>query len=380
MPALAKPLAASATVLELDAPIDAGGWGRIEDELVRITTPIIDPRRKHLPKLTWNVERGLEGTAAVAHAAGVTISRARDLYSSGATSPWAGAGGGEPGPQGPQGEPGPQGPAGEDGADGAPGPQGPPGADGTDGEDGADGATGPAGPGGPEGPQGPAGSDASMPAGVIVMWSGTLATIPSGWALCNGANGTPDLRDRFIVGAANGANPGATGGSATSQHAAHSDHGALTHSGTAVAAHNVTQPSAHSDHSALSHSAHSGATVGNHTDVTNHVHVEQLQGGTTGSNTGTHLMGSASTGGSLRSAGQSTLNPTSVGVAAMVHTVGQASAHSDHAAQSHSAHSGTAVDAHGVTQPSQHAAQSHSAHDSLDNRPPFYALAYIMKT
>jgi len=39
----------------------------------------------------------------------------------------------------------------------------------------------------------------SIPTGVIVMWSGT--TIPSGWALCDGTNSTPDLRNRFIVGA-----------------------------------------------------------------------------------------------------------------------------------------------------------------------------------
>ncbi|MFH1691503.1 MAG: hypothetical protein ABIC68_02895 [Candidatus Omnitrophota bacterium] len=41
----------------------------------------------------------------------------------------------------------------------------------------------------------------SLPRGVIVAWSGTVADIPSGWILCNGANGTPDLRDRFIIGA-----------------------------------------------------------------------------------------------------------------------------------------------------------------------------------
>jgi len=41
----------------------------------------------------------------------------------------------------------------------------------------------------------------SVPSGIIVMWSGTIASIPSGWALCDGQNGTPDLRDRFIVGA-----------------------------------------------------------------------------------------------------------------------------------------------------------------------------------
>ena len=37
--------------------------------------------------------------------------------------------------------------------------------------------------------------------GMIMMWSGTIATIPTGWLLCNGSSGTPDLRNRFIVGA-----------------------------------------------------------------------------------------------------------------------------------------------------------------------------------
>lgn len=38
-------------------------------------------------------------------------------------------------------------------------------------------------------------------AGMIIMWSGTIATIPTGWYLCNGSNGTPDLRNKFIIGA-----------------------------------------------------------------------------------------------------------------------------------------------------------------------------------
>ena len=41
----------------------------------------------------------------------------------------------------------------------------------------------------------------SIPTGVIVMWSGSVASIPSGWTLCDGSNGTPDLRNRFIAGA-----------------------------------------------------------------------------------------------------------------------------------------------------------------------------------
>ena len=36
--------------------------------------------------------------------------------------------------------------------------------------------------------------------GMIMLWSGTVATIPTGWLLCNGSNGTPDLRDKFVIG------------------------------------------------------------------------------------------------------------------------------------------------------------------------------------
>lgn len=39
-----------------------------------------------------------------------------------------------------------------------------------------------------------------IPSHIIVMWSGTIANIPAGWALCNGTNDTPDLTDRFILG------------------------------------------------------------------------------------------------------------------------------------------------------------------------------------
>ena len=41
----------------------------------------------------------------------------------------------------------------------------------------------------------------TIPSGLISMWSGTIATIPTGWLLCNGSSGTPDLRNRFIIGA-----------------------------------------------------------------------------------------------------------------------------------------------------------------------------------
>lgn len=53
----------------------------------------------------------------------------------------------------------------------------------------------------------------SLPSGVIVIWSGASSAVPSGWYLCNGANGTPDLRDRFVVGAGSTYSVGNTGGS-----------------------------------------------------------------------------------------------------------------------------------------------------------------------
>ena len=40
-----------------------------------------------------------------------------------------------------------------------------------------------------------------FPSGGIIMWSGTIATIPSGWYLCDGTNSTPDLRNKFIIAA-----------------------------------------------------------------------------------------------------------------------------------------------------------------------------------
>ncbi len=42
---------------------------------------------------------------------------------------------------------------------------------------------------------------AGVPSGTIVMWAGADTAIPTGWKLCDGTNGTPDLRGKFIIGA-----------------------------------------------------------------------------------------------------------------------------------------------------------------------------------
>jgi len=52
--------------------------------------------------------------------------------------------------------------------------------------------------------------NAQVPSGIIAMWAGV--SVPSGWFLCDGSNGTPDLRDKFILGAGGGSAQGATGG------------------------------------------------------------------------------------------------------------------------------------------------------------------------
>jgi microcystin-dependent protein len=55
----------------------------------------------------------------------------------------------------------------------------------------------------------------AVPVGAILMWSGAENALPPGWALCNGENGTPDLRDRFIVGSGANYAVGSTGGANT---------------------------------------------------------------------------------------------------------------------------------------------------------------------
>lgn len=54
-----------------------------------------------------------------------------------------------------------------------------------------------------------------VPQGGIIMWSGAVVDIPTGWALCDGSDGTPDLRDRFVVGAGGAYAVDDTGGADT---------------------------------------------------------------------------------------------------------------------------------------------------------------------
>lgn len=58
----------------------------------------------------------------------------------------------------------------------------------------------------------------SLPTGIIMIWSGTLGSIPAGWQLCDGTNGSPNLQNYFIRCASSTVPPGTTGGAASHSH------------------------------------------------------------------------------------------------------------------------------------------------------------------
>ena len=173
----------------------------------------------------------------------------------------------------------------------------------------------------------------SFPSGGIIIWSGSAAAIPAGWLLCDGTSGTPNLRDRFVVGAGTTYAVGATGGANTVT-LAEANLPAHTHtvSGTTGLVSN--------DHT------HSGTTS------TDPGHTHTYEGVGTFSGTGAL---SETRGGPASSASTNT-----GGAHAHTFTTGGVSANHTHtfSATSSSIGSGT-------------------AHENL---PPYYALCYIMKS
>jgi hypothetical protein len=110
---------------------------------------------------------------------------------------------------------------------------------------------------------------ATVPSGLIAIWSGSLGSIPSGWVLCNGSNGTPDLRNSFILGAGSTYAVGTIGGSADAIVVSH------THTATST----VTDPGHRHGSDFTGDSSVGGSGTGN-----------QLAGNTA------HLMTTATTG------------------------------------------------------------------------------------
>ena len=104
-----------------------------------------------------------------------------------------------------------------------------------------------------------------VPKGAIIMWSGGVDQVPPGWALCDGTNETPDLRDRFIV-AAGGAYPVEDTGGAAAHKLTVDEMPGHTH---AQNGHNHTQNSHNHGQNAHGHSATTGHQSKGHTHKAN---------------------------------------------------------------------------------------------------------------
>ena len=184
-----------------------------------------------------------------------------------------------------------------------------------------------------------------VPSGIIAVWSGSEGSIPSGWYLCNGSNGTPDLRNRFIVGAGSGSSysVGNTGGSntvtlSTSQIPAHS-HTTNNHSHNA----SVSDPG-HGHSVSVSDPGHQHNTSVTGAKLFPGYGGAHVPYGGAGGYPGTHFnMSNANTG---ISANASNAN-TSISVST------------------------------GNANPSTNNTGGGGSHE---NRPPYYALCYIMKS
>lgn len=174
---------------------------------------------------------------------------------------------------------------------------------------------------------------ATIPTGVIVMWSGSVASIPSGWLLCNGSSGTPDLRDRFIVGAGGTYAVAATGGSANAIVVSHT--------------HTASSGGQSADHS------HSGTTGYMNQ---NNVHSHSLEA----------VVGRYGYGGQFGVRGD-----YPVPSAAQLYDTGAVDINHTH---SFTTGGVSANHTHAITVDAQGASGTNA------NLPPYYALAYIMKS
>ena len=161
---------------------------------------------------------------------------------------------GETGAVAAKGDKGSKGQKGEVGATGGSGDAGSQGIKGQKGEIGDKGSLGGPGSEGIKGQKGEVGAAGStgIPSGLIAIWKGASNLIGSnasggtgsGWVLCDGSNGTPDLRDRFVVGAGSGYSVGSTGGAtsvtlSTANLPSHT-HGAGSYSAASAGGHTHT--------------------------------------------------------------------------------------------------------------------------------------------
>jgi hypothetical protein len=204
-----------------------------------------------------------------------------------------------------------------------------------------------------------------VPPGVICMWSGSIASIPSGWALCNGAtvNGhtTPDLRNRFVAGAGSTYVPGQTGG-ATSVTTATDTQGAHSHTGSTGAAGGHTPTGTTDTQGAHNHGGFDGAVALTIAQMPAHSHTfaTQDRGSSTQDGVVNDDAGAAGSPGSTDPQG---------GGQPHQHSISTDGSHSHNLTMNAVANHVHSINVDG----------SHAHNVTVATLPPFYALAYIMK-
>jgi len=200
------------------------------------------------------------------------------------------------------------------------------------------------------------------PSGGIIMWSGASTAIPSGWVLCDGTQGTPDLRGRFIVGAGGNYSVGNTGGSTTAQTDAQGthSHGGATGGGGGFNA--TVQTDSQGSHAHGNYTQPWALTVDqlpSHTHSAPRSAAAQVQTGSGTSVTLVEINGVSATNGPLTS-GTGSGNPHS-------HTISSDGTHSHAVTVSQGNHT------HGIGTDGSH-------QHNVSTMSPYYALCYIMKT
>lgn len=115
--------------------------------------------------------------------------------------------------------------------------------------------------------------DAFSP-GMIILWSGLTSTIPTGWVLCNGLNGTPNLTDKFIVGAGGSYGVNQTGGYKDAQLLSHNHTGTTGGAGSHSHTYTKQTGSVRIDNQAAIGAPYYavGSETGNTSSVGNHTH------------------------------------------------------------------------------------------------------------
>lgn len=131
-------------------------------------------------------------------------------------------------------------------------------------------------------------SPTTLPSGCIIIWSGSIGAIPSGFVLCDGTNGTPDLRNSFVLGAGNTYSVGQTGGSTDAIVVSHTHTATVTDPGhihviAGLYQSNYNPPSTGSSFEAWDHSQTPNATE-NTNSATTGISVSNATTGTSGTN------------------------------------------------------------------------------------------------